>query len=341
MSDGLNRTGGPFNEINPMSLPPSSEVAPLTTVLSKPSGRLGFGSGLLLSAGDRKTAVRLLETAFDNGIVYFDTARLYAEGLAEGLLGEAFSHRRDQVILVSKAGILPTSRALSRRLVNKALHVSRKVPPLRAILPEPKVAEPEFGVFDVPCLRMSVETSLRELRTDHLDALLLHECTPEDAADPEIRAFAEDLVREGKIRAYGVAPRTADALAIAQRGIAFGTILQVASSPWDDNVSRLAPGGDRLVVTHSVLGPRFRETVEALRHNQEAGDRWRAAFEIDPTDGADVARLFLRYALQQNLAGVVLFSTTRPARIRQNLRALERPLPPIQADLLPEMLRAL
>lgn len=330
-----------FNEIDPMSMPTASAPTSGTTLFPKPSGRLGFGSGLLLSAGDRKTAVRLLETAFDNGIVYFDTARLYAEGLAEGMIGEAFSGRRDQVILVSKAGILPTSRSLTRRVFNKAMHLSRKVPPLGAIVPEPKGAEPTFGVFDVPRLRKSVETSLRALRTDHLDALLLHECTPENAADPQIRAFADDLVKEGKIRTYGVAPRAEDALAIARAGISFGPILQLANSAWEDNISRLSPNDDRLLVTHSVLGSRFQATAEALRGDHQAGSRWRDAFGIDPTKGADLARLFLRHALQRNPSGIVLFSTARPDRIRENIRALEEPLAASQMDLLPELLRGL
>lgn len=325
-----------------MIIPNASAPSPSTTLFSKPCGRLGFGSGLLLSAGDRQAAIRLLETAFDSGIGYFDTARLYAEGLAEGMIGDALSGRRDRVVLVSKAGILPTSRSLTRRVIDKAMHVSRKVPPLGAILPEPKPAEPTFGVFDVPRLRKSVETSLRALKTDYLDALLLHECTPENAADPDVRALADDLVKEGKVRTYGVAPRTEDALEIARRGIAFGPILQMADSAWDDTVARLPPASDRLLITHSVLGPRFRTVTQALRANQQMGDLWRATFDIDPANSADLARLFLRYALQRNPAGIVLFSTTNPDRIRENLRALEdAPLTPEQMARLPELLELL
>lgn len=311
------------------------------TGLLKPTGPLGFGTGMLWSIRDRGRAVRLIETAFDSGISYFDTARLYADGLAEGMLGEAFSHRRDQVIVVSKAGILPVHRSLAKRVSDKLLHTARKAPPLRNVLPEPRYAEPTFGVFDIPRLRKSVETSLRQLRTDYLDALLLHECTTEDAANGEIREFVERLMEQGKIRAYGVAPRVEDALEIERRRISFGNIMQVASNAWEDTISRLPPHEGRLLVTHSIFTTRFRETLEKLNADASAASGWRAAFDVDPGDTAAMARLFLRHAMHRNPAGVVLFSTTSPDRIRENLRALASPLTPDQGDLLPKMLKAL
>lgn len=322
-------------------MPHTAAAESLLPVLLRPSPPLGFGTGLLYRIRDGKSAVRLIETAFDCGIVYFDTARLYSDGRSEGMLGEAFSRRRDQVILVSKAGILPSSRTLAKRVVDKAVTTARKAPFLRGLLREPKYAEPTFGVFDVPSLRKSVDTSLRELRTDYLDALLLHECTAENAADPELKEFCEELVKKGQIRAYGVAPRVEDALAIERQGLAFGSIMQIASNAWDDNVAHLASCGGRLVVTHSILTDRFRDAIERLRRNEAAAARWRAAFDTDPNDMAAMARLFLSHALSRNPSGVVLFSTTRAERIRENLRALDSPLAAAQADLLAEMLRTL
>lgn len=321
-----------------ISHPQADHVA---KILSKPTGPLGLGCGQLLSAGDRKSALRLLETAFDNGIVYFDTARLYAEGLAEGMLGEAFARRRDKVILVSKAGILPTSRSLSKRISDKAVTILRKAPPLQSVLKAPKAAEPVFDVFDVPRLRASIERSLKELRTDYLDALLLHECTSGTAADPEIKDFAEDLVKQGKIRAYGVAPRAEDALEMQRKGIAFGAILQFANSVWEDNISYIPPRPDRLLVTHSVLGFRFKYVVDKLSMDKAAAERWRAQLDVEPSDVDSVAGLFLRQAIQANASGIVLFSTTNPERIRKNLRALEKPMSADEARMLKELAHVL
>lgn len=310
-------------------------------VLSKATLPLGFGTGMLYAVSDRPSALRLLETAFDSGIVYFDTARYYSDGISEGMLGEVFSGRRDQVILVSKAGILPPMRSLTKRVMDKAVHTARKVPFARRFISEPTYPGPTFHVFDIPRLRRSVEKSLRELKTDYLDALLLHECTAENAADSAIKAFAEKLVKEGKIRAYGVAPAIDEALAIEHRGIAFGTIMQFANSAWDDNIAHFSPRDGRLLITHSIFTTRLHDTLERLRGDEAAASRWRAAFDVDPGDAQAMAYLLLRHALYRNPSGMVLFSTTSPDRIRQNLRALDAPLSPPQAELLSEMLMAL
>ncbi|MEQ9506961.1 MAG: aldo/keto reductase [Hyphomonas sp.] len=313
----------------------------LATVLSRPTGPLGFGCGQLADAGDAAAAARLLEAAFDNGITYFDTARLYAEGRAEGILGEVFKDRRDQVIIASKAGILPASVWLTKRVTDKAVRTARRLPGLQSILPEPAPVHPTFNVFDRPRLQASVETSLRELKTDYLDVLLLHECQPEHAADEAVRAFADDLVRQGKVRAYGIAPRIDDALAIEQQGVAFGKIVQVASSAWQDTVSRLPPRADRLLITHSVLGQPFRDTLQKLRADEAAAASWRAALDIDPTDPQALARLILGHALQANPSGLVLFSTTNPDRIAHNMRAAQAPLPEAQVNQLAGLLAEL
>lgn len=312
-----------------------------STLLPQPALPIGFGTGMLHTAPDRKSALRLLETAFETGITYFDTARLYCDGRAEGMLGNVFSHRRDKVILVSKAGILPAYRSLADRISAKAEHTARKNSFLLRVVREPRRSEPTFGVFDVPSLRKSVETSLRELKTDYLDALLLHECTPQDASEGAVSAFAEELLKEGKIRAYGVAPRIEDALAMKTEGIDFGTVMQIASSAWDDNVAHFPPCYGRLLVTHSIFTRRLRRTIERLRGDEEATGRWRAAFDMEPTEPEAMARLLLRHAHHRNQTGVVIFSTTSAEHIRRNVRATDSPLTTEQAALLCKMLLAL
>lgn len=305
------------------------------------TGPLGFGCGLLLQAGDRRSAVRLLGTAFDHGIEYFDTARLYADGLAEGMLREAFANRRDKVILVSKAGILPTSCSLLQRATRKTIHLVRKVPGTQSLFSEPAAAGPTFGVFDIPRLRASVETSLKELGTDYIDGLLLHECTAEDAAKAEIRAFAEELVKEGKIRAYGVAPRVSDAIEIERQGIAFGTIMQVAGCVLEEQRPTIGRRDGRLLVTHSVLGDRIGRARDRLKQDATARETLRAALNVDPSDGAAMARLCLRLAMYLNNDGVVLFSTTRAERIRSNIKATEQPISDSEAPKMTALLSAI
>ncbi|GGC46789.1 hypothetical protein GCM10011504_26510 [Siccirubricoccus deserti] len=52
----------------------------------------------------------------------------------------------------------------------------------------------------------SLEASLRALRVDHVELLLLHECESEDMSD-DILAFLDRAWRDGKIPAHGTATR--------------------------------------------------------------------------------------------------------------------------------------
>jgi aryl-alcohol dehydrogenase-like predicted oxidoreductase len=314
----------------------------ISRLLSKPTGPLGFGCGLLQTGQRRAASVRLLQTAFDLGVRYFDTARLYALGEAERMLGEALGRRRDEAIVVSKVGILPNQRSLAKRVLDRAAVLARAAPPLRAIVPAPQPATPVFGAFDLPRLRASVETSLRELRTDYLDVLLLHECTPENAADSEIRAFLDQLKTEGKIRACGVAPTIEAAIAIQNGPAPFGAVVQFASSAWEDNIGRVPLRPHQVAVVHSLLGAKLRKTLERLRTDEQAAARWRKLLDVDPSDSAAIAQLASAYVLRRNAGGVALFSTNNVGRLHQDLRAAEPALfSDAQLENLPAALRAL
>lgn len=284
------------------------------------SGPLGFGTGFLHLAGDKATCVRLLRNAFDAGVTYFDTARLYGEGACEAMLAEAFAARRSDVFLATKVGILPPQWTLGARISAKAAHILRKAPPLRAVVAEPEDRHPVFGVFDRPRMQASFEASLRALKTDHVDLLLLHECTLADVQRDEVQGFIGQMVREGKAKAFGVAPTPEAMLEIARAGVAYGDAAQFdgairAGFPPD------GAANPALIITHSCLGDRFRETAARLQQDEVLKARWSAALGLDASDPGVVAQAFLARAIQQNPGGIVLFSTTRADRLRRNLEA--------------------
>lgn len=288
-------------------------------LFGKRSGPMGFGTGLLHQVKDASTCVRLLREAHEQGVAYFDTARLYADGESERLLGEAFGGLRSEVILATKVGILPVKRDLATRAKGKAATALRKFAPLRAVVPDP-VQHPEFGVFDRKRMQESLETSLRLLRTDHVDLLLLHECTLDDVRSDDVQAFLSGVVRDGKARMVGVAPTAPEMLSIAASGVAYGDVAQ-----FDSRIQHLFPPSGAaipaLVVTHSCLGEPFRNVVNRLKTDDALSARWSGELGIDARDSSQVAQTFMAHALAQNPEGMVLFSTTRPERIRQNLEA--------------------
>src|SRR5438045_1975491 len=65
---------------------------------------LGFGCAKL-TFNTREEALRVLETAYEEGITHYDVARVYGLGWAEGILGEFLKNKRDHVTVTTKFGL--------------------------------------------------------------------------------------------------------------------------------------------------------------------------------------------------------------------------------------------
>jgi predicted oxidoreductase len=130
---------------------------------------------------DAQARLRWIERCVELGVTSFDHADLYGGYTVEGLFGEALAlapHLRDRLQIVSKCGIqLPCDARPGNRIKHydtSAAHIAR-----------------------------SVEHSLRALRTDHLDLLLIHR--PDSLLDAdEVAGAFEALQSAGKVRAFGV-----------------------------------------------------------------------------------------------------------------------------------------
>jgi aryl-alcohol dehydrogenase-like predicted oxidoreductase len=136
---------------------------------------IGFGCwevGGTYGRIDRGEFDSAVHQAIDSGITCFDTAEAYGMGVSEEALGEALGARRRQVSIVTKFGTgyveLPNRRDSSRGRV-----------------------------------LASIDQSLRRLRTDYVDAYLVHWPDPATPLDETIRAL-DDIVRQGKARNIGV-----------------------------------------------------------------------------------------------------------------------------------------
>jgi aryl-alcohol dehydrogenase-like predicted oxidoreductase len=130
----------------------------------------------------------VVDAALDAGVTFFDTADIYGnKGGSEELLGRVLQGRRDRVVLATKFG-KPMGDGAERR-----------------------------GTAGY--IRAALDASLRRLQTDTVDLYQHHE---EDGGTPleETIGTLDELVREGKIRAYGTSnyrPETLErARAIAQ-----------------------------------------------------------------------------------------------------------------------------
>jgi len=113
-----------------------------------------------------------LHQAIDCGVNFIDTADVYGNGRSERLIARLRKERKEEIIVATKAG-----RRLPRQTVEG---------------------------YSRQNLVAWVEDSLRNLGTERLDLLQLHGPPTELYSRPEVFGILDDLVREGKIRYYGV-----------------------------------------------------------------------------------------------------------------------------------------
>ena len=117
-------------------------------------------------------AAKIIQTAYDNGVNFFDHADIYGGGTCESIFAKALKATtisRSDIYIQSKVGIRP-------------------------------------GIafdFSKAHIIEAVEGSLKRLDTEYLDALLLHR--PDTLVEPEevAEAFTQ-LEKAGKVRAFGV-----------------------------------------------------------------------------------------------------------------------------------------
>jgi D-threo-aldose 1-dehydrogenase len=287
---------------------------------------IGFGCSSLTGV-NRKTAVGLLETAFEAGVRHFDVARSYGYGEAEKILGAFVKSRRAEITITTKFGIRPPQQTIARRVaVGVGRRFLRLVPAARPLIQPQTRAAVTTGAFSVKDAEHSLETSLRELGTDYVDFFLLHEYKFSERAAEDLQQFLGDAVTRGKIRYFGIGTDIDDVLNGLQFQPEFCGVIQFENSVLAQNIRRLPKGSaNRLVVTHGALAASYRSILAFLKSDREATKRWSANLGVDCSRPESIAALTLKYAVEANPHGIVLFSSKSAKRVADNIRAALEP----------------
>jgi D-threo-aldose 1-dehydrogenase len=281
------------------------------------STRIGFGCAGLMRESSRKTRQQVLGAAFEEGIRHFDVARMYGLGMAEGELGRFAKGRRDQLVLVTKFGIEPSSAPAGlARLQGPARRLMARYPALRGYVKQRSATLHKSGRYDVRSARESLHKSLRELQTDYVDVLLIHDPpSPTAVESVELWAYLDEARQTGDIGAWGVAGECGG-WSEMERALPASAILQMR----DDILSRRSTDGagrehSRPRITFGVLSNALERIVGHLHDSSERRARWHQLVGADCARAEVLAPLLLCDALASNPNGVVLFSTTRPWRL--------------------------
>jgi aryl-alcohol dehydrogenase-like predicted oxidoreductase len=251
---------------------------------------------------DARTAQRVIHEALEGGISLFDTAPNYACGDSERILGEALAGRRSEVVLVSKFGHRPEG--------NKD--------------------------FSVTWFWESLEQSLRRLRTDYLDLLLLHNPDPAmyEGVDPLWGAL-ERSREQGKIRHYGVSLDSAREIEACLRNTR-SEVLEILFNILHQDVRRALP-----LVRERRVGTIVKVPLDSgwLTGRMDSASRFtgiRARWTPDVTarraelvarlgwltaDGSELASKAIAYLLAYDEVSCVIPGVRSSGQLQVNLRA--------------------
>lgn len=204
---------------------------------------------------------KLIKTALDQGINFFDTANAYSEGLAEILLGKALKN----------LGISPNEVFIATKVRLRMGEGANQV-----------------GLSKLHILS-SVDDSLNRLGLSHIDMLYIHGVDPVTSLEETMRGL-EDVVRSGKVRYLGVSNHPAwmvvKANSIAgkmgwSKFIASQNFYSIASRDIERELVPMAISEDIGIMPWSPLAGGFL-SGKYTRDQKIAGDSRRDDFDFPP-----------------------------------------------------------
>jgi len=293
--------------------------------LGRKVSALGFGCASLGSRLSETQSRRLLDYAFDRGVVWYDVAPPDGDGAAETILGRFLTGRRDQVVVCTKVGIgrpalspmmqlvcsikrsaLSAFPELSTFLLGK-MNLAREREPLRAELIEPSVVD-----------------SLRRLQTDYVDVLALHDPSPEDCANPALLAALRRVVEKGYVRRLSI-EGDPEAIEAASPHGQFAMV-QFRHNPFHRTVERIRAArlGDAAAffILRNALGGAYERLSHLL-----VGDGGRLASlasQLAYGPPFMASEILLDYAFGNNPSGVVVVSMSQPPHVDLNCARASR-----------------
>ncbi|WP_394219150.1 aldo/keto reductase [Halobacillus trueperi] len=298
--------------------------------------RVGLGTaplGNMFRDVPEEEARETIQTAWDQGVRYFDTAPFYGAGLAEMRVGDVLSkYNRDDYVLSTKVGRYMTD----------------------------ETEKNEEGLFEhgrnntvitdytEDATMRSIEQSLERLQTDRLDMVFVHDVSPDFHGDEWVAKFEEArtgafrvlsrLREEGVIRSWGLGVNTTEPIELAMEleetrpdvclSATQYTLLQhdralqrmmtmaeekdvdiVVGSPYNSGVLF---GGD-----HYNYEKAGADIIGRVNQLKEIGDKYDVPLKAAA----------LQFSTAHPAVKSVIPGSTRPDRIKEDLEMIQRDIP--------------
>jgi aryl-alcohol dehydrogenase-like predicted oxidoreductase len=185
----------------------------------------GIGVESIHDMPTEQEAIHLLRKAFESGINFFDTARMY--GTSENIIGKAFKNNRNRVVIATKC---------------KHFKNSDEGLPCYQVLRS--------------AIMQSLQESLDALQTNYVDVYMVHQADLEIIQSADVREIFTSLKEAGLIRATGVSTYTNEQ---TEKAIEMGgwDVIQVPFNLMDQRqsvlFSRAAVKGTGIVIRSVLL----------------------------------------------------------------------------------------
>ena len=270
---------------------------------------LGFGAApVAYLKTEQDQAARVVHQLLDAGVNLIDTAASYPG--SETFLGEQVSDRRDDFILVSKCG--------------------------------QKIPESDSPPWSAVTITATVDRALRQLRTDHLDVMLLHSCSLDVLQKGEALGALAEAREAGKIRFAGYSGDNEAAAYAAE--LSDIVVIETSISLADQyNIDVVLPKAVKnrvgILAKRPIANSAWRPTLPGMyqKYAQVYVDRLAkmklvpAALGIDGPPEQAWPELALRFTLSQPGVHTAIIGTTNPGNAELNLKLAAKPPLPSEA----------
>ncbi len=239
----------------------------------------------------------MIHLCLENGISTFDHADIYGSYTTEATFGEGFVQSgipREKIQLISKCGI----QHIAPNRENKVKHYN----------------------YDKDYIIWSAEQSLKNLKTDYLDVLLLHRPSPLMQAD-EIAEAVDRLKSEGKILDFGLSNFTASQTELIRQKTAVSyNQIQFSATHFDP----MLDGSFDYMQLHGIRPMSWNPLGTVFREDNEQTRRLKKLFAglVDKYHfGADT--IMLAWIMQHPAGVIPVAGTVNVARIQALMKAVE------------------
>lgn len=288
---------------------------------------LGLGLATLMREPSAKRRRHLLDEAYDLGYRHFDVAPLYGLGAAEAELGRFLATGHDDATVTTKIGIAPSRIARTAAHVQAPLrHLVRRSGRLRTIARNAHKSVVVDVDVTAESLQKSLDQSLRRLRRDRVDYLLLHEL-PATQLSPGAETAVSSMLADGRVGRFGI---SGDPAVIQASGVDRSNVVSVVQTS-----DSLRPGvyferQDVAWMHYGVLGGTLKRLAPVLHDRQRAGEAedllQRPLRSLD-----DLAGVLLLLSATARPSPTVLVGTTSSDHLRLFADCLRLAEPPHRA----------